>query len=78
MNTYTVTVNNYNPHIDGPETVAVQGLAADRSEDALTIYADAERTKVAAVFLRWEHVTIERLAEGCARPCCKPARHSSM
>lgn len=55
QNTYTVTTP------DGD--VEVKGLSAYHDRDALIIYADAEQTKAAAVFRRWEHVTVERRPE---------------
>ena len=65
MNTYTVTIDNYNPHTDTPDTVTVQGVAMSHDRDGLTIWAETSPThKAAAIFRRWEHVTVERPA------CC--------
>ena len=54
-NTYTVTTP------DGD--VEVKGLGAYHDRDALIIYTDAERQHVAAVFRRWEHVTVAAAQE---------------
>ena len=68
QNTYTVTVNNYNAHIDGPETITVQGYGASHDRDGLIIWADVDAKRAAAVFRRWEHVTVERPEPTSAGP----------
>lgn len=52
QNTYTVTTTD--------DVVTVQGASASYDRDALTIWADAEGNRLAAVFRHWEHVTVER------------------